>query len=232
MNKAQSDKILNLVKRNYAEIAESFDATRKKEIWPTMREYAAGVQSGDKVLDAGCGNGRLLEALKDKKIEYLGIDNSTELIKAAQNNYPQNEFRVADILNLDNVPESGFDYIFCLAVLQHIPSVELRIKFLKNLASKLKPAGRLIVSTWNLGNMPKYRNLILRNRLLKAFGLYRLEARDLLFPWKNSQGESVSNRYYHAFTVKEIKELSRAAGLKIGEIKEDQHNIWLSIGAS
>lgn len=226
MNKAQAENILNLVKRNYNEIAASFDATRKKEIWPIMREFAAAVKDGDRVLDAGCGNGRLLEALKDKKISYLGIDNSSELIKTARANYPQYEFREADILDLRNMPEQEFDHIFCLAVLQHIPTVELRIRFLKNLVSRLKPAGRLISSTWNLGNMPKYRNLILKNRLLKLVGLYPYEARDLIFSWKDYSGQAISNRYYHAFTVREIKELSRAAGLKLKEIREDQYNIW------
>lgn len=229
MNKIQADKILDLVKRNYNEIAAAFDATRKKELWPMIREYAAGVKDGDKVLDAGCGNGRLLEALKDKKIEYLGIDNSSELIKAAQANYSDYEFRVADILSLDNVPESGFDHIFCLAVLQHIPTPELRTRFLKNLAAKLKPGGQLIISTWNLGRLPKYRRLILKNRLLKAIGLYPYEARDLFFSWKDSSGQAVSDRYYHAFTIQEIKELGREAGLAIKEIREDKHNIWVRV---
>lgn len=226
MKQGQADKILNLVKRNYNEIAASFDATRKKEIWPQIREFAAAVMDGDKVLDAGCGNGRLLEAFKDKKIRYLGIDNSAELIKMAKNNYPEREFREADILNLNNVPEKDFDHIFCLAVLQHIPTDELRISFLKNLAAKLKPSGRLIVSVWNMGRIPKYRNMILKNHLLRIIGLYRLEARDLIFPWKDSSGQAVSNRYYHAFTVEEIKDLSREAGLKLKEIREDGHNIW------
>lgn len=226
MKQGQADKILNLVKRNYNEIAASFDATRKKEIWPQIREFAAAVMDGDKVLDAGCGNGRLLEAFKDKKIRYLGIDNSAELIKMAKNNYPEREFREADILNLNNVPEKDFDHIFCLAVLQHIPTDELRISFLKNLAAKLKPSGRLIVSVWNMGRIPKYRNMILKNHLLRIIGLYRLEARDLIFPWKDSSGQAVSNRYYHAFTVEGIKDLSREAGLKLKEIREDGHNIW------
>ncbi|MFA6194967.1 MAG: class I SAM-dependent methyltransferase [Patescibacteria group bacterium] len=227
MNKDQAENILNLVKRNYNEIAASFDATRKKEIWPIMREFAADVKNGDHVLDAGCGNGRLLEALKDKKIKYLGIDNSAELIKSAQQNYPSYEFREVDILDLNDLPENDFDHIFCLAVLQHIPSQELRVKFLKNLAAKLKPAGRLVISTWNLGRLPKYRRLILKNYWLKLTGRYQLEARDLIFPWKDSSGQNVSDRYYHAFTVSEIKRLSTAAGLQIKELRRDKYNIWV-----
>ncbi len=227
MKKEEAENLLHLVKRNYNEIAASFDATRKKEIWPIMREFAAAVKDGDRVLDAGCGNGRLLEALKDKKISYLGIDNSSELIKAAKANYPQYAFREADILDLSDVPESDFDHIFCLAVLQHIPTQELRVQFLKNLAARLKPVGSLVISTWNLGRLPKYRRMIWKNRWLKLFGRYQLEARDLIFSWKASSGQAISDRYYHAFTVLEIKRLAAAAGLRIKELKPDKHNIWV-----
>jgi 2-polyprenyl-3-methyl-5-hydroxy-6-metoxy-1,4-benzoquinol methylase len=227
MTKEQADAILNLVKRNYNEIAAAFDATRKKEIWPAIREFAAGIKDGDKVLDAGCGNGRLLEALKDKKITYLGIDNSAELIKAAKINFPGREFREADILDLNNVSENNFDHIFCLAVLQHIPDRELRVKFLQNLAVRLKPAGSLVVSVWNLWQIPKYRRMIRRNYWRRLFGGYKLEARDLIFPWKDSAGKIISDRYYHAFTARELQCLGAAAGLKILEIRPDQYNIWV-----
>lgn len=227
MKPEQVEKILNLVKRNYQEIAASFDATRKKEIWPRIREFAAEIKDGDSVLDAGCGNGRLLEALKNKNIKYLGLDSSAALIKAARKNYPLQEFREADILYLDNESEKDFDHIFCLAVWQHIPGEELRVKFLKNLAAKLKPSGRLIVSVWNLGRLPKYRKMILKNYWRKFIGRYELKARDLIFPWKDSSGQAVSERYYHAFTISEIKHLSAIAGLKIIEIKRDKYNIWV-----
>ncbi len=229
MNQESVVKLLNLVKRNYNQIAASFDATRKKEIWPQIREYTSLVKDGDLVLDAGCGNGRLLEALQNKNIEYLGFDNSEELIKTAQQNYPQREFLVADILDLHGVPETKFNYIFCLAVLQHIPSRELRVKFLGNLADKLKSGGYLIISSWNLDRIPKYRRLIIRNYWLKLIGKYDYEARDLVFPWKDPSGLAVSDRYYHAFTLRELTGLARGSGLKILEAKDDKYNFWLKL---
>ena len=229
MNKEQASQILSLVKRNYNEIAASFDSTRKKEIWPQIRKFAAEVKDGDGVLDAGCGNGRMLEALKNKHVKYLGLDNSSELIKAARLNYPQYEFRVADILDMNDVKEKDFDYIFCLAVLQHIPSRDLRITFLKNLSLKLKPSGRLIISSWNLGRIPKYRRMIIANYWRKLLGRHSLEARDLIFPWKDSSGKPVSDRYYHAFKLSELKSLCLAAGLKIERADNDKHNFWLAL---
>jgi len=227
MNTKNSQEILELVKRNYKEIAASFDATRKKEIWPEIRKLASEVKDGDSVLDVGCGNGRLLEALGAKKINYLGIDNSAELIKLAKENYPSRRFLVADILNLDESVKNNFDYVFCLAVLQHIPSRGLRLEAFRQMRSKLSASGRLIISNWNLWNSPKHRPLLLKNFWFKILGKHKLNYNDLLFPWKNSSGEVVSERYYHAFTKRELKKLVRLSGLRIIRFDCDAYNFWL-----
>ena len=223
----EAEKLLDLVKSGYNKIAVSFDATRKKELWPQIRQFTAAVQSGDMILDAGCGNGRLAEAFSGQSVTYLGLDNSRELLKAARKNYPHREFREADILDLSAVPEHNFDYIFCLAVLQHIPSRELRLVFLKNLAAKLASNGQLIISSWNLRRQPKYRLMIWKNYWLKAMGRRRLAAADLVFPWHDVSGQAVGERYYHAFRQGELRRLSRAAGLSVRSASVDKYNFWL-----
>lgn len=223
-------KLLELVRNNYQNIAADFDVTRKKEIWPEIRVLAEKVKPGDKVLDLGCGNGRLLEALKEKQINYLGIDNSSELISLAKNNYPEQKFIVGDILNLDDLEkavDNNYDLIFCLAVLQHIPSRELRVRALREMAGKLRSGGEMIISNWNLWAHKKYRLQLIKNYFLKIIGFYEFEANDLIFPWKNSHGEEKTNRYYHAFAESELKKLARLVGLEIISLKKDQNNLWL-----
>lgn len=228
MDQKTTEKLLALVKRNYQEIAADFDVTRRKELWPEMSRLAEEVKDNDYVLDAGCGNGRLLEAWPDKKINYLGFDNSFELIELAQRNYPGREFIVADILSLDSVaPDRRFDHIFCLAVLPHIPSRELRVAALRQLKNHLKPGGRLIISAWNLWGNKKYRSLIFKSYWPKIWGRSELDFKDLVFPWKNTQGQEISQRYYHAFTGGELKRLARSAGWQIIEQKKDRYNYWL-----
>ncbi len=224
-NKIQE--ILELVRHNYDDISAQFDATRKKEIWPEIREFALKVKTDDQVLDLGCGNGRLLEAFKDKEINYLGVDNSQELIKLAQINYPEHKFIGGDILKLDSIANNKFDFIFCLATLQHIPSRELRIRALEQMASKLKIGGELIISNWNLWGQKKYRQQLIKNFWRKIFGRYELDFNDLVFPWKNAAGKIMSDRYYHAFTKKELKKLARRAQLKILVLRRDKYNFWL-----
>ena len=97
MQKQTQDKLLKIVHDNYREIAAQFDVTRKKHIWPELENILANLSANSSILDVGCGNGRLLEALKDKNIKYLGVDNGEELIELAKKNYPNNNFSVVDI---------------------------------------------------------------------------------------------------------------------------------------
>ncbi len=227
MEDRKVQELLNLVKRNYQEIAADFDVTRKKEIWPEIREFAEQVKTSDKVLDLGCGNGRLLEAFSDKTIDYLGLDNSAELIKLAETNYPDKKFIVGDVLDLKEVADNYYDYIFCLATLQHIPGRELRLKALQEMAGKLKNGGKLIISNWNLWSQKKHRRQLIKNYWLKLIGRCDLGYNDIIFPWKNAQGEEKSIRYYHAFAKKELKKLARLTNLPILELKRDKYNFWL-----
>lgn len=227
-------KILDLVRRNYEEIAVDFDLTRQKEIWPELKNLAASVRDGDRVLDAGCGNGRLLNALSGKKIDYLGVDNNVELLELAAKNHPGFHFVRSDLLSLAEIPADNFTHIFCLAVLQHIPSRELRLRVLRGLKSKLAANGQIVLSVWNLWSAvkgrEKYHRLIIKTGLASLFGLNpygRLDFGDLIFPWKNSRGAAVSLRYYHAFTSGELRRLARAVGLRIVWEKREDFNYWL-----
>ena len=217
MKTTTADKLMELVKRNYREIAVDFDITRKKEIWPEMKFFAERVCEGSRVLDVGCGNGRLLEAFVDKPIEYRGTDNSAEMLAQAQLAYPDRKFFIADILDLGVVPETGFDWVFCLAVLHHVPTKERRIKAVEEMLAKLKPGGYLVISVWNLWSQAKDRRRLLKNIWRRIMGRHTAGWRELIFPWKNSAGQIVSQRYYHVFTGRELKKTMAAAGSVVVE---------------
>ncbi len=239
MDKQTRQTLLDLVKRNYGEIAVDFDMTRKKYLWPELVKLAGMVKDGDRVLDIGCGNGRLAGAFRDKKINYLGVDNSEALIEFAKKNYireiasspstvPRNDrWVVADILELDKLPERDFAYVFCIAVLHHLPGSELRLKALEQMNSKIKPGGKIVVTVWNLWSRPKFRKLILKFWLLKLTGKNKMDFGDILFDWKNGAGQPLSQRYYHAFSQAEIKKTVEKAGLRLEKLYYDKYNYYL-----
>ena len=233
MNPKIQKNLLKIVKNNYNKIAQEFSQTRSNCFWPELTNLAKQVKDGDNILDVGCGNGRLLKLFANKKINYLGIDNSKKLINLAKINKQSSinnaQFIIGDILKLDKINQTNFDYIFCIAVLHHIPGHDLQIDALKQLKKKLKPNGKIIITVWNLWTQKKYYKLIWRFSILKLLNKNKMDFGDILFDWKNNQGNALSQRYYHAFTAKKLKKIAQKAELKIKKIYKDKY-IFYSLG--
>jgi len=233
MNHATENKLLRLVKHNYASIADDFHQTRQKGLWPEIVKLTSEVPNNSRLLDVGCGNGRLLEALADKNIHYTGLDNCPELLALAAKNFPHqaNNFHEAELLNLNKYPGLNYDYIFSIGVLHHIPGQRLRLDAMKQLKNKLAPQGQLIISVWNLWQSTNnkgvkfYRHLIWKFWFLKILGKHHMDFGDIIFNWKHDT--NISQRYYHAFTMRELKRLAKLSGFKIKDLYKDTYNYYL-----
>lgn len=229
MKEKVEEKLLALVRDNYQTIAASFAVTRNKVLDPEINRQASFVPSGARVLDAACGSGRLYPVFLGRNIAYQGFDGSSALIALAKERYPEGDFFVADFYDVDRderLPEDSYDFIFCLAALQHLPGKRRRLETLRSLAAKLKPGGRLIMSNWDLRSLPKYRFRLWRQNLACLAGLSPYDRNDLVFPWKGNPGRG-SLRYYHAFSLGELVILSQEAGLTVIEKRRVSGNLWL-----
>jgi len=225
MKKSDAQKLINKTKQDYSDLTREFSATRAFP-WQELRDLIQYAKSGCKILDAGCGNGRLFQLFRSKKIEYIGIDNCPSLIKEAKQKYPSAEFQVMDIMNL-KFDEQSFDTIFCIAALQHIPSKEFRIQVLKSFHKILKPNGYLIMTNWNLWQK-KYFSQSLKYSFSSLFGKHKeLDIKDTYIPWKARFGQV--DRYYHAFTPRELNNLLKIAGFEIEKsyyVKRGEETNW------
>lgn len=234
MDKQTQKKLFQIVKDNYDRIADHYSETRKKEIWPELNKLAEPVNNGNKILDVGCGSGKLLDVFLTKDVEYLGIDSCSRLLQHANERYQGGnklkrdkiEFRKGDILNLGEFNELDFDFVFCIAVLQHIPGEDMRMQALRQLKNKVNSDGRVIISVWNMWETPKTRWPILKFFLLKLIKKNQMDLGDIFFDWKNAQGEIISKRYYHAFTKRELKKLFKKVGFKIEKLYYDKYNYY------
>jgi len=203
---------------HYNKIASSFAQTRSF-IWPDLKGLESYYERGKKVLDLGCGNGRLIKLLNAIPEDYLGVDASKQLIQIAQKKFPNHEFKVADYLELDF--KNHFDLIYWIAGLHHLPSHKLRLKILEKIKNFLADEGILIVTCWNLWQK-KYWPYLLKNFFLKLIGQSKLDFFDAFIPWK--AGPEKINRYYHAFREKELKKLFQKAGFDIIKFKKTAQN--------
>lgn len=115
------------------------DAVRKQAIW-------CGVKPGLRVLDAGCGPGKITSILHEMISPggaILGVDYSPKRIKHAKEHYGERlgvEFRLHDLRDpLDGM--GPFDLIWVRFVLEYYLSESAEI--IRNLSSSLKPGGQL-----------------------------------------------------------------------------------------
>lgn len=213
--------ILNKTKEDYEIIADEFAATRQKP-WHDLDFLIARIAPTKKILDVGCGNGRLLGSLKDKNVQYVGIDSSDKLIYHAKKTfpkYPSATFLTADALELP-FEDSVFDFVVSVAVLHHIPSVELRRKAISEIHRVLKNGGEVIVSVWNLWQQ-KYYKYVFGELIKKLIGKSGLDIKDCYIPWR--RGHKI-DRYCHAFTEKELVGLVQACGFRVVEHGKTQRN--------
>lgn len=197
MKSQTADKLLKLNYDLYEEQALAWNKTRSN-IWEkTVTDFIAKIESQKLILDLGCGNARLYPKLEFLSIKYLGIDPSKNLIKINKQKYPQADFEVGNGLHMKY--KNKFNYIFCLAVLHHIPTDKLRLLFLKNIYNALKPKGKIILSVWNRWQ-PKYINYMFDPKLYED-----MEKTDTIVPWRKTN----EYRYIHCFTQKELDSLAQ-----------------------
>ena len=131
--------------RKYDSIAgaydTSFDGKFTAKFKQTMLELCV-VSDGDKVLDVGCGNGSLINAISRKaKTKAYGVDISPNMIEVCKQRYADIDFEISsgEKLPFDN---SIFDMLTVCCVLHHLNNPQ---KFFVEANRKLTKGGSLII---------------------------------------------------------------------------------------
>jgi len=214
MKKEYAEYLLERIRQDYDAIAERFDKTQDylPPDFSILQDY---IDAKDRILDLGCGNGRLKEIVGDKA-DYYGVDVSGSLIRIAKAKYPDGKFFVSRPLSLP-FEDNFFDKVFCLAVFHHIPSLALRKEFLREVRRVLKSVGQMVLTVWDLNDSKKARRLLLKYAFLKIIGKTKFDFKDIFYPWKNSAGKVMANRYIHIFSEKELGKIVESAGFAIKE---------------
>lgn len=216
MKKSYADYLIKKTEDDYNIISSHF-SNKRSYLTPDILDFKKYVEKGDKILDLGCGNGRLFELFGSKdKITYSGVDSSKNLIEIAKKKYPRGDFSVGSGLDL-NYPNGSFDIIFSLAVMHHLPGKDQRAKFLSEAFRVLRHGGTMILTVWDLTIDPKIRAKLFSNKVKHLLGLSQLENGDILYPYSISDQKIKVDRYIHCFSLKEITELAEDAGFLVIE---------------
>jgi len=213
VKEATSQKILKSVPESYNLIANEFSDTRHYA-WEEFKFFKPYLFENAEIVDLGCGNGRLNLFLDQyylgQKYRYIGIDNSENLLKAAQKKFPRKIFLPGDQIDIP-LSENQADIVFNIAAFHHIPSPKLRLQALADIKRILKPNGLLIMTVWNLWQKKYFwHNLRAWLKSIITFGDYA--PNDLFIPWRNDHGKKISERYYHNFLPVELNNLLKKSG--------------------
>lgn len=128
---------------------------------------------GRKILDAGCGDGRLCYELCKEKVKVIGVDYSQRAIKFAKAFNPKTKFYV-DSLESFTIPIK-FNQIILMETLEHIDPNNIDL-VINNLKKHLTNRGRLIITVPSiltpLKNYPKHYQHFTQNSLKNVLALH------------------------------------------------------------
>ncbi len=212
MEKNLAQKILQETESGYDLVSDKFSATRKF-FWRGMEFIGNYVKDGDRVLDFGCGNGRLLELFADKKIEYYGVDPSQKLVDLAQEKYPNSKFSKLN-LSQSSLPleDNFFNSVYSIAVFHHFPSFQYRKKIAEELYRLTAKDGQVIITVWNLWQKNYIKNIV-NNWVDKLLNRSKLDWSDCYISFTDNAGNKFL-RFHHAFTKRELKKLFEGVGFQ------------------
>ena len=123
-------------------------AEQGQDLVGEARLVDAMLQRGSRVLDAGCGPGRVGGWLAGVGHEVVGVDIDPVLIAAAEHDHPGPHWVVGDLAELD-LPALGvsepFDAIVCAGNVMAFVDPGARVEVLRRFGTHLRPEGRAAV---------------------------------------------------------------------------------------
>ena len=126
----------------------------------TVRAWLRGLPPRTRVLDAGCGEGVLV----DEFAHALAIEGLDP-------NYSSDRVRTGSLLALPYA-DASFDRAMCLDVLEHL-QYEEQPRALAELFRVLGPSGELLVSVPNLAHLQSRLHFLLSGRLIRTASEYK-----------------------------------------------------------
>ncbi|QGJ71036.1 Demethylrebeccamycin-D-glucose O-methyltransferase [Planctomycetales bacterium 10988] len=182
-------------------------------------------QTPGRLIDLGCGTGRLLLPFAQRYFETVAVDLSLEMLevvaeKADALGIPVTRVQ-ANLVELDDFRSGIADYVLCMfSTLGMIQSHEARRKVVRHAFRMLKPGGQFALHVhnyWQLLSIPGGRQFILQNTWQMMCGVE--ERGDTIAPYRG-----IPQMYLHFFTKRELIQLLTSEGFTI--------KIWLPLSPS
>lgn len=133
----------------------SEDVLARSGRW-TARQVAAALdlKAGDRVLELGCGVGRIGRELAGHCAEWHGTDISRNMLESAAvrlEGIANAHLHKLERTSLEAFADESFDKVYCVAVFIHMDK-EDQFLYLREIARVLAPGGVAYLEAWNLAS--------------------------------------------------------------------------------
>ena len=189
---------------NLAPYYDDYWAAKDEGVDPErLRSIVRAVQAGERVLDIGCGPGKVAQAMAAKGADVVGLDFSSTVLQSAA----QRGVRVVQHdIDLSDLPfrAQTFDIVVFTQTIEHLFEYRHAVREAHRV---LKDGGTLILSIPNIAHW--------------RFRLWLLLGR---FPYiEDTQTHSQHIRF---FTVRDTRELCRDSGFRVGRLQGSSAVDW------
>jgi SAM-dependent methyltransferase len=181
------------------------------------------VSSQSIILDIGSGTGHHVAKLKERGFNAIGLDNSSDMVDQAKQNYPNYEFKKGDVNNPNLFNANTFTHI--LSLYFTIYYMKDKNLFFQNCFKWLKPGGYLIIHLVEPDNF---------NTILPGGASYRQ-----MSPQRNSSERATETR----FTFNNIEYIAnflfngntnvatfeeKFQNINTGKVRKNEHTLYMN----
>ncbi len=182
----------------YDSFAKDFSQSRQAG-WPEFELLRPLIKEGDRVLDLGCGNGRLRNFLNECGVKpgaYFGQDVSDGLLKIARENNPEDHFFRGSFGETLPFGADQFEVVTAIASFHHLLNKQQQQLFFSEVARVARPGATIFITTWKLPRKYFWKNFGKKN-------------------WNIPFGKEQHPRTYRKTSAKELKKFAKRAGFKV-----------------
>jgi ubiquinone/menaquinone biosynthesis C-methylase UbiE len=183
-----------------------------------VEEYC---QRPSRLIDLGCGTGRLLIPFARRGFRVLGVDLSSEMLAVAREKAMAAGVEInllqANLTELDSLRDESFDYATCLfSTLGMVAGAAQRQQVVAHAFRLLRPGGRFLLhvhNRWFNFWDPVGRRWLLRDYLASLTS--RIESGDRVMPVH----QGIAGLTLHLFTRREVVCLLKGEGFRVIDVR-------------
>ena len=207
MNKYYSNKqSIDFYKNNRNKVKHLYRSEKKF--------FIKAAKKSNSFLDLGCALGgfiNIINEIKKKKFNYLGLDNQYKLIKIAKKNNPKYNFL---LITKNNFPlKKKFDLVFSLGTLHHIKKWKTYILQMKKLSNRYLLFDVRLTKDLTTNSLKQFQKITFGKKWDRCSKINYVTINYLEF-------ETFLNKNFKHFKIEKIKYLNKVGKGYVGKYKK------------